>query len=124
MLDRFSDVGIIDDVAFAHAWVSSRHSGRGLAGRALGRELRQRGVDPEVIADAVAELDPDDERATATALVRRRARQLTGVPPEVATRRLLGLLARKGYSAGVAYPIVRAELTARGSPVPDEEAPG
>ncbi len=124
VLDRFDEVGIIDDVAFSRAWVTSRHSGRGLAGRALGQELRHRGVDPEVVAEAVAELDPRDERETAARLVRRRARQLTGVAPEVATRRLLGLLARKGYSAGVAYPIVRAELAALRAPVPDDEMPG
>jgi len=113
VLDRFADVGLIDDDAYARAWVSSRHRGRGLAGRALRHELRTRGVEADVIEAAVAELDPATEQATARSLVRRRLRQLDGVPREVATRRLAGLLARKGYPAGMAHDVVREELAGR-----------
>ncbi len=104
---------MIDDAAFSRAWVASRHAGRGLAGRALGQELRQRGVEPEVIADAVAELDPEAERATAVRLVRRNLARLPGVSADVAARRLAGMLARKGYPAGMAYAVVREELSHR-----------
>ena len=61
VLDRFTEVGLIDDAAFAAAWVSTRQSGRGLARRALASELRAKGVDGEVAAAAVAEVDPQDE---------------------------------------------------------------
>ncbi|MEJ7703680.1 MAG: regulatory protein RecX [Geodermatophilaceae bacterium] len=110
VLDRFGDVGLIDDRAFAEAWVSSRHSGRGLAGRALSQELRQRGVDRQTTAAAVGRLDTDTERETARRLVRRRAQRLRGAAPDVALRRLVSMLARKGYSPGLAYTVVRAEL--------------
>ena len=53
VLDRYDEVGIIDDAAFARAWVSSRHQGRGLARRALANELRQRGVAAEVAGEAL-----------------------------------------------------------------------
>lgn len=119
VLDRFSEVGLIDDAAFARAWVVSRHTGRGLAGRALSQELRQRGVDPAIIAEAVDELDPQTERATAAALVRRKLAGMERLAPQVQVRRLVGLLARKGYSPGLAYAVVRAEL-ARGAIVADE----
>src|SRR5262249_55594586 len=44
VLDRYDEVGIIDDRAFARAWVTSRHYGRGLARKALAGELRRKGV--------------------------------------------------------------------------------
>ncbi len=110
VLDRFTDVGLIDDRAFAEAWVTSRHTGRGLAGRALREELRRRGVDPHTVTAATDRLDADTERETARRLVRRRAQRLGGLAPDVATRRLVGMLARKGYPPGMAYAVVREEL--------------
>jgi len=112
VLARFGEVGLIDDAMFAQAWVSSRHLGRGLAGRALSAELRQRGVDAQTTNEAVAALGPDTEEAMARELVRRRLRSLTSVEPVVARRRLLGMLARKGYSAGLAYRVIREEVAA------------
>ena len=72
VLDRFTEVGLIDDAAFARAWVSSRQAGRGLARRALSAELRAKGVEPEVAAEAVGEVDDEDERTAARRLVERR----------------------------------------------------
>ncbi len=130
VLDRFCAVGLIDDRAFAAAWVASRHTGRGLASRALGYELRQRGVDPETTAQAVSVLDPDTERDTARRLVRIRLARMTALAPEVAARRLAGMLARKGYPAGMAYAVVREEMGDRSwgsgaaeSGPPDEHSP-
>ncbi|BCJ54839.1 hypothetical protein Asp14428_63140 [Actinoplanes sp. NBRC 14428] len=112
VLDRYDEVGIIDDAAFARAWVSSRHQGRGLARRALANELRQRGVDAEVAGEALETLDEDEEAATARALVDRKLRTATGTPDQV-FRRLVGMLARKGYPAGVAIRAVKDALAAR-----------
>src|SRR3954454_1475307 len=53
VLDRFTEVGLVDDEAFASAWVESRHAGRGLGRRALTAELRRRGVDEQVVRDTV-----------------------------------------------------------------------
>jgi regulatory protein len=112
VLDRYDEVGIIDDAAFARAWVTSRHHGRGLARRALANELRQHGVDAEVASEALETLDEDEEAATARALVDRKLRSTTG-PPDAVFRRLVGMLARKGYSAGVAIRAVKDALAAR-----------
>jgi regulatory protein len=112
VLDRYDEVGIIDDAAFARAWVTSRHQGRGLARRALANELRQRGIDAEVATEALETLDEDDEAATARALVDRKLRTATGTPDQV-FRRLVGMLARKGYPAGVAIRAVKDALAAR-----------
>ena len=112
VLDRYDEVGIVDDAAFARAWVSSRHSGRGLARRALAGELRRRGIAGDLVGEALETLDEEQEEATARALVDRRLRTATGAP-EAVFRRLVGMLARKGYPAGLAITVVRDALAAR-----------
>ena len=115
VLDRFTDVGLIDDAAFARAWVESRHYSRGLSGRALGAELRRRGVGNEEIRDAVAALDPGAEAETARLLVERKLASTKGQPAQARTRKLAGLLARKGYPAGLAFRVIREALEAEGA---------
>jgi regulatory protein len=110
VLERFANVQLIDDAMFAQAWVDSRHRGRGLARRALAAELRQRGVASEDIQEAVSRLDPEQEEATARALVDRRLAGMRGLPKPARFRRLMGMLARKGYSEGLAYRVVREAL--------------
>jgi regulatory protein len=110
VLDRFTEVGLINDAAFANAWVESRHRGRGLGKRALAQELRRRGVDDELARDALEELDPEQEEQTARELVRRKLRSMRSLDRQVAMRRLLGMLARKGYPAGLAMTIIKQEL--------------
>jgi regulatory protein len=110
LLDRFAEVGLVDDAAFARSWVESRQRGRGLARRALAQELRRKGVDDETARTALDDLDPDREEEAARQLVRKKLRSLRGVDHATATRRLAGLLARKGYPAGFAFRIVREEL--------------
>ena len=112
LLDRFTEVGLIDDAAFARLWVESRQSNRGLARRALSDELRRKGVDAEVVREAVDEVDPADEEAAARRLVRKKLPSLRKVDSTTATRRLVGVLARKGYSAGLAFAVVKDELGA------------
>jgi regulatory protein len=112
LLDRFEEVGLVDDEAFARSWISSRQPGKGLARRALAQELRRKGIDDEVARDALDEVDPADEEAAARALVRKKLRTLSRVDDTTATRRLVGMLARKGYSSGMAFAVVRDELAA------------
>jgi len=112
VLDRFGDVGLVDDQAFARSWVESRHAGRGLGRQVLRQELRGKGVDDELIAEAVGAVSDDDEMAAARALVRRKLRSMAALDHQTRTRRLLGQLARRGYGSGVAYAAIRAELNA------------
>ncbi|MEV5380633.1 recombination regulator RecX [Streptomyces nondiastaticus] len=114
VLSRFEDVGLIDDAAFAGAWVESRHHGRGLARRALARELRTKGVDSAVIDEAVGQLDSEQEERTARELVERKLRSTRGLDREKRLRRLAGMLARKGYSEGLALRVVRRALEEEG----------
>ena len=115
VLDRFTEVGLVDDAAFAALWVRSRHVGRGLSRRALAHELRAKGVDDGTARAAVARVDDDDERAAAAATVARRLPATRTQPREVRVRRLAGMLARKGYASGVAMVAVREALAAEGT---------
>jgi len=113
VLDRFTEVGLVDDAAFAALWVRSRHASRGLSRRALAHELRHKGIDDETAAAALDEVDGDDEQAAAQLLVAKRLPALRRVDDQVATRRLVGMLARKGYPGGLAAQVVRAALADR-----------
>jgi len=110
VLGRFTEVRLIDDAAFAQAWVETRHHGRGLARRALSAELRQRGVAVDEVRAAVASLGPQEETATARRLVAKRVEATRGRPLPARVRHLVGMLARKGYPAGLAYQVVREAL--------------
>ncbi|MFJ3613667.1 recombination regulator RecX [Streptomyces hydrogenans] len=114
VLARFEDVGLIDDAAFADAWVESRHHGRGLARRALARELRSKGIDPGLVQEAVNQLDSEQEEVTARELVERKLRATRGLERDRRLRRLAGMLARKGYPEGMALRVVRQALEEEG----------
>jgi regulatory protein len=127
VLSRFGEVGLIDDRAFAEAFVVSRHSRQGLARRALSAQLQQRGIDPAMASQALQGLDERAEEAAAHALVARRLAGTTGPDPVVRARRLVGMLARKGYPPDLSHRVVREELAAIGvewdgpDPSPDVE---
>ncbi len=112
LLDRFEEVGLVDDEAFAKAWVADRQRARGLAPRAIAQELRRKGVDDEVAREALDELTGESQEEAARTLVRRKLRSTRGLDTTVATRRLVGMLARKGYPASLAFRIVKDELGA------------
>jgi regulatory protein len=112
LLDRFEEVGLVDDAAFAREWVAQRQEGRGLARRALAQELRRKGIDDDVAREALDDIDPTDELEAARTLVRRKLRSVRDLDTDKAVRRLVGMLARKGHSSSVAYQVVREELGA------------
>ncbi len=123
LLDRFEEVGLIDDEAFARTWVRTRMGNKGLARRALAIELRRKGVADEVVRVVLDEIDGDDEVETARRLVRRRLRSSRGLDPRVRIRRLAGMLGRKGYPPDLALRVVREELGAdQAADVPLDEA--
>jgi regulatory protein len=111
LLDRFTEVGLVDDAAFARSWVESRQTSRGLAPRALAQELRRKGVSDEDTQAALDDLDQDSQEEAARVLVRRKLRSMRSLDTTTATRRLVAMLARKGYGSGLAFAIVRDELS-------------
>ena len=113
VLDRFEQVGLVDDEAYARTFVRSKQAGRGLARRALSHELRQKGVDEEAAQAALDEVDPEDERARAHELVEKKLRSMHGLDRAKQTRRLAGMLARKGYGSEVARLVITEALDSR-----------
>jgi regulatory protein len=110
VLDRMTEVGLVDDEAYAAMLVRSQQTGRGLAARALARELRTKGIDDDTAQATLAEIDPEDERERARALVAKKLRTMHGLEATVQTRRLAGMLARKGYPSSVAFSVIREAL--------------
>ncbi len=110
VLDRFTEVGLVDDEQYARMLVRTRHDERGLARAALRVELRRRGVDDETAALALTEVDDEDEEHAARALVRRKLAATAGLDSTVRTRRTLAALGRRGYPPGLVARLVREEL--------------
>jgi len=114
VLGRLAAVGLVDDEDFAEQWVRSRQMHAGKGRRALAAELRAKGLDDDVIAAALGGIDAGTERVRAEQLVERRLRrEVLGDDddPKLA-RRLVGMLARRGYSQGMAIGVVTDALAA------------
>lgn len=107
MIDRFIEVGLIDDVAMAKSFTEVAVSRKSKAKSVIARELRAKNFPQEAIDLALADIDMDDELETAKSLAESRYRQLLKLEPEVRTRRLSSFLMRKGYSSSVVWAAVR-----------------
>lgn len=106
VLDRFTELRLVDDAALADGLALAVHRERGLARRAVADKLRSRGIPDDAVRTAVGRIDRDSELTTARRLVERRLRSMTGLDPAVQARRLVGVLARKGYPPGLAHDVV------------------
>ena len=110
VLDRMTEVGLVDDQAYAAMLVRSQQAGRGLARRALARELRAKGIDADLAEETLASMGEDDEHARARQLVDKKLRSMHGLDRVVQTRRLAGMLARKGYPSAMTFAVIRDAL--------------
>ncbi|MEH0111160.1 regulatory protein RecX [Tersicoccus sp. MR15.9] len=125
VLDRYEELGLVDDAEFARMWVRSRVEYRHLGRSALRRELTLKGVDRDTVADALADVSDEQEYEGALALVRRKVtaadRSLLASADgdrHRVVRRLVSMLARKGYPPGTAFRAVSEVLGA------DDDASG
>jgi len=118
VLDRFGEVGLVDDAAFARAWVESRQVSRGLSRRALALELKRKGIDGETVEESLATIDEDAERDAAHDLVAKKLRSVRNADPQKQWRQLVGLLARRGYSPALSMRVVAEALKADADEVP------
>lgn len=112
VLDRLAAVGLVDDTDFAEQWVQSRRARSGKSNRALAAELHSKGVPNDVIATALDGMDDGAERVRAEQLVRARLRREVLTDEARVSRRLVGMLARRGYSQNLACEVVLTELAA------------
>lgn len=118
VLDSLESNGLINDAVFAHEWVRQRSEHKGKSSRALDQELRAKGVESQIRLEALSQLSEEDEEDTARAFAHKKAR-VVKTPPADRTeyekylRRIVGVLARRGYPSGVSMRIAREELDAR-----------
>jgi regulatory protein len=119
VLDRLEELRLIDDAAYAEAFVRTR-ARAGVARRSVSRELRSKGIADEDAEPALAAVDPADERATAVRLARTRAARTVGLPELTRKRRLAGFLARKGYGSDVVSDVIREVLGSEQDALRDE----
>ena len=110
VVERFTEVGLLDDAAYARMWVGSRTRTRGSARSVLRQELRRKGVPDDAIAGALADVDDEQERARGRALIESRLAATARLEPEARLRRLTGVLVRRGYAPGTAFALVREVL--------------
>lgn len=109
-LVRLEELGLIDDAAFAAQWVRERSSSKG--GRALESELTQKGVDPEVISEALS--GAGDETKRADELAGRYLRRVASKPPQKQAAAIQGMLLRRGFGFEVAMQAARRVLPPEG----------
>lgn len=107
VLDRFTELGYIDDLAYAHTFIRSKMATRHLSKRALAYELSKCGVDKATIEQALAEISDEDEMRAARDLVEKKLRTMNSLDLETRTRRIMGALARKGFSSSIATSVLR-----------------
>ncbi|WP_235780430.1 regulatory protein RecX [Sinomonas notoginsengisoli] len=115
LLDRFEDVGLVDDAEFARMWVRGRGEAKSLGRSALRRELNEKGITGDLAEEALEELTPDAEEESARRLLARRVRPFDRTDPaarDKELRRLVGLLARKGHSPGSAFRLAAQVIDA------------
>lgn len=107
VLDRFTEAQLIDDAAFARAFVNSRIAVSGKSKSVIARELKQKGVSTQDAEQALSSIDAELEDQTAYNVAKKRYQQLSTLEPEVRRRRLMGFLMRRGFSSQLTARILR-----------------
>ena len=119
LLDKFEAAKLIDDAEYAQSFVAQKSRTKKLSRAALRRELAERGVRGEEVENALAQRTDEQEREDAAELVRKKLRPGMDLSDRAekdkVTRRLLGMLARRGYSSSVSMSVIREELAAYGA---------
>ena len=110
-LDRFEEVGLINDQALALNYVSSQHERKGLGKNALRQQLRAKGVSDDVALEAISQISDDQEFQAAFALACKKIRSLQKDDAKTQLRKIVGVLARKGYSSNLAFRVAKEVIT-------------
>ncbi|ACP33092.1 recombination regulator RecX [Corynebacterium aurimucosum] len=118
VVDDLAGAGLVDDEAFAKEWVRQRHARRGKSARALNLELKEKGVEAADRAIALEQITEESEEAVARQVAEKKARTLKRAPADrherdKFLRRIVGTLARRGYSQELVMRISIEVLDAR-----------
>ena len=119
-LDRFEEVGLINDQALASNYVSSQHERKGLGKNALRQQLRSKGISDDVAMEAISQISDDQEFQAAFALACKKIRSLQKDDAKTQLRKIVGVLARKGYSSNLAFRVAKEVITDLPDGLPQE----
>lgn len=100
----------LDDLGLARYVSEKQRTGKGASRAQIRRKLRERKLPDDVIEQVCAEIDPDEDFSLMRETARDRARRLGGLDRQTAERRLLGFLARRGWSGEPALRAAREAL--------------
>ncbi|PMC62525.1 recombination regulator RecX [Corynebacterium xerosis] len=118
VLDDLTASKLLDDAHFAREWVRQRHVGRGKSRMVLDRELVEKGIPAHLREEALEQVSDADESAIARSLAEKKARTIKAVPADRAARakdlrRVVGVLARRGFNQGLSMAIALDAIDAR-----------
>jgi len=119
-LDRFEEVGLINDQALASNYVSSQHERKGLGKNALRQQLRAKGISDDVALEAISQISDDQEFQAAFALACKKIRSLQRDDAKTQLRKIVGVLVRKGYSSNLAFRVAKEVITDLPDGLPSE----
>lgn len=119
-LDRFEEVGLINDQALASNYVSSQHDRKGLGKNALRQQLRAKGISDDVALEAISQISDDQEFHAAFALACKKIRSLQRDDAKTQLRKIVGVLVRKGYSSNLAFRVAKEVITDLPDGLPSE----
>ena len=106
-LDFFADLGYLDDLKFAQLWVSSRIRTKPRSKRFLEYELKNKGIAEDIIIQAVAEVDQDQEYSLAKDIAIKRFSKMSNLDKNIVKRRLVGILGRRGFNRYIVYNVLK-----------------
>jgi regulatory protein len=113
-VERLIASGLLNDAAYARAFVRSKVASQGFSRRRLQQELAKRGVARDVADAAIVEVlhdDEVDESAKIERVAQKKLRTLRGLDEETQRRRLFSYLARRGYEVDEVRSVVRRVLS-------------
>jgi regulatory protein len=122
VLEELANSKLLDDSEFTRAWVEARTTGRPMGRQRIAWELRQKGVDPETIGEALEERSsPDAELGLAMIVGRQTVERVRGLERQAARRKLAAALQRRGFSWSVTSVVLERLLPGGQEEDPPEE---
>lgn len=116
LVARLIDLRYVDDRILAEELRRRLSEVKGQSKAAVARAMSARGLESDIVAETISEIDADDERTAARELAEKRARQLGSLDTQTMERRLSGFLARRGYPGGLVREVVSEIMRTRSSP--------
>ena len=112
VIKRLEELELLNDEKFARLWIRSRVRFKPRSAWLISRELREKGIEEEVIQQVIEEeFTPEQEMEAAMSLAEKQVRRYRGEEPEKARRKLFAYLSRRGFSPDMIWKCLEEVLT-------------